>query len=178
MHFRRTIAESHAEPRGQVGLAKVAGPPGQWDAGAVLSVGDAESFEATVAFDVVDTPSFVLGVAQAAPLAEIADDAEDLLAELVGRSPEGCFLQVLATSGYPLLCRPEGRPAFIDDFGAVATGLTLRYEARPGHPCGQVTFSANHRVFGPLPVPRTRHDDMFGSYLSKKQPMVVVESGS
>lgn len=136
---------------GEALLAKVAGSAGRWDAGAVLCVGDSDSFEATVAFDTVDTPTFVLGVAQAAALADIADDEEDLLSALARRSPECCFLQVLSTSGYPLVCRREGRPAFIDNFGAVAAAVTVRYSS------GQVSFSSGHHTFGPHAVPSTEY---------------------
>eukprot|EP00933_Yihiella_yeosuensis_P043955 TRINITY_DN3898_c4_g1_i2.p1 TRINITY_DN3898_c4_g1~~TRINITY_DN3898_c4_g1_i2.p1 ORF type:complete len:240 (-),score=21.61 TRINITY_DN3898_c4_g1_i2:93-812(-) len=134
-------------------LTKVHGDAGVWDSGAVLVAGDA--FEAHVDFDVNTTPTFILGITRASSMPPADSDrircSQSLLRSFVSGNPEGCFLEVLATSGYPRLCscNAEGNvePKFLDDFGALISGLTIRYED------GLLSFQSGHRCLGPIRVP-------------------------
>ncbi|CAE8642443.1 unnamed protein product [Polarella glacialis] len=118
-----------------------------------------DDFEVNVLFDAATTPTpqpektrFVLGITKASAALGSVTVGEDpsLLASFVAANPEGCFLEVLGTAGYPRLCRwhEDGRleTSFVDGFGAVFSGLTARFED------GQLTFSSGHRSLGPLPM--------------------------
>lgn len=129
-----------------------AGEPGGWDAGAVLSVGDARCFEVTVDLPAdrqVGQHTFVLGITRVCVArGEMAPEAwgHHLVDMFVCKNPPQCFaLHDGGNCGYLLRWGDGSSRASVRI--DVATSLSVRYRD------GQVTFSSGEKGLGPYSVP-------------------------